>query len=123
MVIEQFVPFVNNYDFFDKMGVKIYPNGHSYTGRTLLDPFEVLAIGDYERRMTEAYGAERAQRILGEVRHNTVYYPNLTIKGAIQAIRVARPIAPDTHAASRAGRSGWPVRRMSCCGGPRSTRG
>jgi hypothetical protein len=29
------------------------------------------------------------------VRHNTVYYPSLTIKGAIQAIRVARPIAPD----------------------------
>ena len=28
-------------------------------------------------------------------RHNTVYYPNLTIKGAIQAIRVARPIAAD----------------------------
>jgi hypothetical protein len=29
------------------------------------------------------------------VRHNTVYYPSLTIKGAIQAIRVARPLGPD----------------------------
>ena len=28
-------------------------------------------------------------------RHNTVYYPNLTIKGAIQAIRIAKPIAAD----------------------------
>ncbi|HEY2187924.1 MAG TPA: oxidoreductase, partial [Caldimonas sp.] len=28
-------------------------------------------------------------------RHNTVYYPTLTIKGAIQAIRVARPVAVD----------------------------
>jgi hypothetical protein len=45
--------------------------------------------------MTEAYGAERAERILSEARHNTVYYPNLTIKGAIQAIRVARPLAVD----------------------------
>ena len=95
MVIEQFVPFVNNYDFFEKMGVRVYANGHSYTGVSFSIHSKYSHIGDYERRMTEAYGAERAQRILGEVRHNTVYYPNLTIKGAIQAIRVARPIAVD----------------------------
>jgi hypothetical protein len=45
--------------------------------------------------MIVAYGEERARRILGEARHNTVYYPSLTIKGAIQAIRVARPLAVD----------------------------
>ena len=45
--------------------------------------------------MEAAYGAERAQAILGESRHNTVYYPSLTIKGAIQTIRVVRPIAVD----------------------------
>lgn len=95
MVIEQFVPFVNNYDFFEKMGVKVYPNGHSYTGVNFSIHSKYAQVGDYERRMTEAYGAERAQRILGETRHNTVYYPNLTIKGAIQAIRVARPLAVD----------------------------
>src|SRR5580704_7843871 len=43
--------------------------------------------------MEQAYGSERARAIVGEVRHNTVYYPSLTIKGAIQAIRVARPLA------------------------------
>ena len=32
MVIEQFAPFVNGYEFFEKMGVKVYDNGHSYTG-------------------------------------------------------------------------------------------
>ncbi len=95
MVIEQFVPFVNNYDFFEKMGVKVYPNGHSYTGVNFSIHSKYSHVGDYERRMVEAYGAERAQRILGEARHNTVYYPNLTIKGAIQAIRVARPVAVD----------------------------
>ena len=45
--------------------------------------------------MTRAYGEERAHRILSTIRHNTVYYPSLTIKGAIQSIRVARPIAAD----------------------------
>ena len=45
--------------------------------------------------MRRAYGEERAKQILGTVRHNTVYYPSLTIKGAIQSIRVARPLAAD----------------------------
>jgi len=95
MAIEQFLPFVNGYDFFDAMGVRIYENGHSYTGVKFSIHSQYSAIGEYEQRMEHAYGPERARAILGEVRHNTVYYPSLTIKGAIQAIRVARPIAPD----------------------------
>jgi phenylpropionate dioxygenase-like ring-hydroxylating dioxygenase large terminal subunit len=93
MVIEQFVPFVSNYDFFDRMGVQIYANGHSYTGVNFSIHSRYAGIPEYERRMEEVYGPERAHRILGEVRHNTVYYPSLTIKGAIQTIRVVRPIA------------------------------
>jgi len=93
MAIEQFLPFVNGYEFFDKMGVRIYENGHSYTGVKYSIHSAYSAISDYEQMMEKAYGPERARAILGEVRHNTVYYPSLTIKGAIQAIRVARPIA------------------------------
>lgn len=95
MVIEQFTPFVNGYEFFDKMGVKVYANGHSYTGVNFSIHSKYSSVGEYERRMVDAYGEEKARRILAEVRHNTVYYPNLTIKGAIQAIRVARPLAVD----------------------------
>ena len=95
MVIEQFVPFVNGYDFFDKMGVKVYENGHSYTGVNFSIHSKYSSDSEYERRMIEAYGEERARRILAEARHNTVYYPSLTIKGAIQAIRVVRPLAVD----------------------------
>jgi len=95
MVIEQFLPFVSSYDFFDKMGVKVYANGHSYTGVNFSIHSKYSAIPDYEAAMEGAYGAERAHAILGEVRHNTVYYPSLTIKGAIQTIRVVRPIAVD----------------------------
>jgi phenylpropionate dioxygenase-like ring-hydroxylating dioxygenase large terminal subunit len=95
MVIEQFVPFVNDYEFFEKMGVKVYENGHSYTGVHFSIHSKYASIGGYEQAMVAAYGEERARRILGEVRHNTVYYPSLTIKGAIQAIRVARPLAVD----------------------------
>jgi benzoate/toluate 1,2-dioxygenase alpha subunit len=95
MVIEQFVPFVNGYDFFEKMGVKVYKNGHSYTGVNFSIHSNYSAVGEYERRMAAAYGEERARAILGESRHNTVYYPSLTIKGAVQAIRVVRPLAAD----------------------------
>jgi phenylpropionate dioxygenase-like ring-hydroxylating dioxygenase large terminal subunit len=95
MVIEQFVPFVSNYDFFEKMGVKVYDNGHSYTGVNFSIHSRYSSVGGYERAMIDAYGEERAHKILGEARHNTVYYPSLTIKGAIQAIRVVRPLAVD----------------------------
>lgn len=95
MVIEQFVPFVSGYDFFDNMGVKIYDNGHSYTGVNFSIHSKYSAVPAYEAAMIASYGAERAHAILAEARHNTVYYPSLTIKGAIQAIRVARPLAVD----------------------------
>jgi len=95
MVIEQFTPFVNDYEFFEKMGVKVYPHGHSYTGVNFSIHSSYSSVGEYEKRMVAAYGEERARAILSEARHNTVYYPSLTIKGAIQTIRVARPLAVD----------------------------
>ena len=96
MAIEQFVPFVCDYKFFDDMGVRVYAARPQLLGRQLLHPLLVLgASPDYEAAMKRAYGEERAQQILGTVRHNTVYYPSLTIKGAIQSIRVARPLAAD----------------------------
>lgn len=95
MAIEQLVPFAESYDFFDKMGVRVFANGHSYSGVHFSIHSSYAAVPDYEAAMVAAYGAERAKDILGTVRHNTVYYPSLTIKGAIQTIRVVRPIAVD----------------------------
>ena len=93
MVVEQFEPFVSNYKFFDDMGVKIYPNGHSYSGVHFSIHSAYSQIPGYFRALTSAYGEDRAREILSINRHNTVYFPSLTIKGAIQAIRVARPLA------------------------------
>ena len=95
MAVEQFVPFVNGYPFFDEMGVKVYPHGHGYSGVNFSIHSAYSPIKEYEQAMRRAYGEERAKDILGTVRHNTVYYPSLTIKGAIQSIRVARPLAAD----------------------------
>jgi phenylpropionate dioxygenase-like ring-hydroxylating dioxygenase large terminal subunit len=95
MAIEQFVPFMSDYKFFEDMGVRTYDNGHSFTGVNFSIHSKYKAIPAYDDAMKAAYGEERTARILGMARHNTVYYPNLTIKGAIQSIRVARPIAAD----------------------------
>lgn len=95
MAIEQFVPFMSDYQFFEDMGVRVFDNGHSFSGARFSIHSKYSAIPAYEKAMKAAYGDERTTEILGLVRHNTVYYPNLTIKGAIQSIRVARPVAVD----------------------------
>ena len=95
MAIEQYAPFANDYRFFDDMGVRVYPHGHGFSGVNFSIHSAYSSIPEYENAMARAYGEERAKQILGTVRHNTVYYPSLTIKGAIQSIRVARPLAAD----------------------------
>jgi benzoate/toluate 1,2-dioxygenase alpha subunit len=95
MAIEQLVPFAESYEFFDRMGVRVFANGHSYSGVNFSIHSAYAAVPEYEAAMIAAYGEAKAKDILGTVRHNTVYYPSLTIKGAIQTIRVVRPIAVD----------------------------
>jgi phenylpropionate dioxygenase-like ring-hydroxylating dioxygenase large terminal subunit len=95
MAVEQFVPFVSDYKFFDDMGVRVLENGHGWSGAKFSIHSNYAPIPGYDELMVAAYGEQRAHEILGTVRHNTVYYPSLTIKGAITAIRVARPIAAD----------------------------
>ncbi|MEC3766044.1 MULTISPECIES: aromatic ring-hydroxylating dioxygenase subunit alpha [Cupriavidus] len=96
MAIEQLVPFTSGYAFSDEMGVRVLANGHSYTGVGAVSLHAgYVGLPEYEARMAQAYGAERAAQILATVRHNTVLYPSLTLKGAIQAIRVVRPLAAD----------------------------
>ena len=95
MAIEQFTPFMSSYQFFEDMGVRVFDNGHSFSGVHFSIHSKYSAIPAYDAAMKAAHGEERAAQILGLARHNTVYYPNLTIKGAIQAIRVVKPIAVD----------------------------
>ncbi|MSQ65390.1 MAG: oxidoreductase [Limnohabitans sp.] len=95
MAIEQFAPFMSDYKFFDDMGIRTYDNGHSFTGVHFSIHSKYKALPAYDQAMQARYGAEKTAAILGIARHNTVYYPNLTIKGAIQSIRVVKPIAVD----------------------------
>jgi phenylpropionate dioxygenase-like ring-hydroxylating dioxygenase large terminal subunit len=93
--IEILAPFSGGYSFFDTMGLHAFDYGHSYSGGKVSIHSAYSDIPDYVEAMESAYGPERTQDIFSENRHNTIFYPSLTIKGAIQSIRVVRPIAVD----------------------------
>ena len=61
MAIEQFVPFVSDYKFFEDMGVRVYDNGHSFSGVHFSIHCKYSAIAEYDAAMKAAYGEERAR--------------------------------------------------------------
>lgn len=93
MAVELFAPFVNPYEFFEGMGIRVWPNGHGHTG--VVDSIHAAysPVPGYHERMVEAYGEERTRQILTDTRHNTVYFPNIMVKGPIQTLRLFKPIA------------------------------
>jgi phenylpropionate dioxygenase-like ring-hydroxylating dioxygenase large terminal subunit len=95
MAVELYAPFMSPYEFFEKMGIRVWPNGHGHTGVSTSIHADYSAIPGYFEQMVEAYGEERAKAILDENRHNTVYFPNIMVKGPIQTLRVFKPLAAD----------------------------
>jgi len=95
MAVELFAPFVNPYEFFEKMGIRVWSNGHGHTGVADSIHAAYSPAPGYGEAMVAAYGEERAKQILGEVRHNTIYFPNIMVKGPIQMLRRFLPIAAD----------------------------
>jgi len=95
MAMEQILPFGAGYDFFDRMGGRIYPNGHSVLGVNFSIHSGYAALPDYEAAMRDAHGDERAAEILQRSPQNALCFPSLAVKGSPQAIRVIRPLAAD----------------------------
>ncbi|MCH3156223.1 hypothetical protein K3X33_14705, partial [Listeria monocytogenes] len=83
------------YEFYEQSGIRIWPNGHGHTGVANSIHSNYSDIEGYLGQMVAAYGEKRAHEILGEVRHNTVYFPNIMVKGAVQILRNFIPIAVD----------------------------
>lgn len=86
-------PFAEKTDFFEKMGVHAFDNGHSYSGGKTSIHADYSGMPVYESAMEEAYGKDRMVEIFSLNRHNTVVYPGFTLKGAIQTIRCVKPIS------------------------------
>ena len=95
MAMEQILPFAASYDFFDRMGGRVYPNGHSLLGVNFSIHSGYAALPDYEAAMRAAHGEARATEILERSPQNALCFPSLALKGSPQAIRVIRPLAVD----------------------------
>ncbi len=93
--MEIIAPFMSPYEFFEGMGIRTWPNGHGHTGVNHSIHSDYSAIPAYFDAMTESYGEDKAKAILDENRHNTVYFPNIMVKGPIQQLRVFIPLAAD----------------------------
>jgi phenylpropionate dioxygenase-like ring-hydroxylating dioxygenase large terminal subunit len=93
MAMEQILPFGSGYDFFDRMGGRVFANGHSVLGVNFSIHSNYAQLPDYEAAMREAHGDERAMEILQRSPQNSVLFPSLSVKGSPQAIRVIRPLA------------------------------
>ena len=88
-------PFMSPYEFFEKMGIRTWPNGHGHTGVNMSIHSNYDAIPGYFEAMIETYGEEQAKAILDENRHNTVYFPNIMIKAPLQQLRNFIPLGPN----------------------------
>lgn len=86
-------PFGASYETFEETGITGFKYGHHYDGGKTSIHADYTLDPEYEAAMLDAYGRERMQEILSFNTHNTLYYPSLTIKSAVQNIRVVRPIA------------------------------
>ncbi len=95
MAMEQILPFGAGYDFFDRMGGRDYPNGHSMLGVNFSIHSAYAQVPEYEAALREAHGEARAAEILQRSPQNSVCFPSLAVKGSPQAIRVIRPLAVD----------------------------
>lgn len=93
MVVECIVPFTMDYDFYKKMGIRVWQNGHGHTGVNFSIHSDYTDASGYFEKMVKSYGETRAKEILDENRHNTIYFPNIMVKGPIQTLRVFKPIA------------------------------
>ncbi len=93
MAVELFAPFMSSYEFFDKMGIRVWDNGHGHTGVSDSIHAAYSDVPGYWDAMKQAYGETRAAQILGDVRHNTVYFPNILVKGPIQTLRLFKPLS------------------------------
>jgi phenylpropionate dioxygenase-like ring-hydroxylating dioxygenase large terminal subunit len=93
--VEIYAPFMAPYEFFEGMGIRVWANGHGHTGVNHSIHSNYSAIPGYFEKMVASYGEERAKVILDENRHNTVYFPNLMVKGPIQLLRLFKPLAAD----------------------------
>jgi phenylpropionate dioxygenase-like ring-hydroxylating dioxygenase large terminal subunit len=95
MSMEQMLPFGSGYDFFEKMGGRVFANGHSILGTQASIHTGYGGLGDYTAALERAHGVQRAREVLAFAPQNTILFPSVAVKSSPQTLRVIRPLAAD----------------------------
>jgi phenylpropionate dioxygenase-like ring-hydroxylating dioxygenase large terminal subunit len=83
------------YSFWEKLTLQAHPNGHSFMGGIFPPRRTDPVYREYMAAMEQAYGKARTEEILAVDRHNTIFYPNVSIQSGYQQLRNIRPLAVD----------------------------
>lgn len=95
LAMRQLLPFGSGYTFFEQMGARVLPGGHSVLGTHQSLHTSYTGLGDYGEALRAAHGEARAAEVLAFSPQNVVCYPTMALKGAPQVMRVLRPMAAD----------------------------
>ncbi len=88
-------PFGASYEIYEDTGITGFDYGHHFDGGETSIHADYSVDPQYKAAMVASYGEQRTDEILGYNSHNTLYYPSVTFKSAVQNIRVVRPILVD----------------------------
>ena len=91
--MKQLLPFGASYSFFEQMGARLLPGGHSVLGTQQSLHTAYTELGSYEQDLEAAHGHERAHAVLAFAPQNVVFYPSMSLKGMPQVMRVLRPLS------------------------------
>jgi phenylpropionate dioxygenase-like ring-hydroxylating dioxygenase large terminal subunit len=95
MSMQQLLPFGSGWDFFERMGGRVLPGGHSVLGTQASLHASYEGLEGYEAALAAAHGEARAREVLSFAPQNAVLYPSVSMKATPLAIRVIRPLAVD----------------------------
>ncbi len=95
LAVQQLLPFGSGHEFFQRMGGRVLPHGHSVLGTQYSIHSGYASLPGYAEQLRAAHGEARAQEVLAFTPQNVVFYPAVALKGAPQVLRVLRPLAVD----------------------------
>ncbi len=83
------------YEFWERLSLTTTPNGHSWMGGIVSARGGDPVFAAYKAELEKRHGAVRTEEILAVERHNTIFYPNVSIQSSFQQIRVLHPQSVD----------------------------
>ena len=96
LAVQQLLPFGSGHDFFQRMGGRVLPHGHSVLGTQDSIHTGYASLPGYPEQLRAAHGDARAAEVLAFTPQNVVFYPAVALKGAPHVLRVLRPLGVDS---------------------------